>query len=144
MKATFQQRRQRIGALGAILGALFALVAIRLGLLVLIDGPRLASMALSEHTSELDLAAVRGPIVDRNGHALALSVETRSVYARPRRLLENSTPSQQAQLAATLGLSRRRLKRGLAAKRPLSGWRGSSIPNAPRSSTIPASTGWAQ
>ena len=98
MNANFKQRRQRIGALGAILGGLFVLVAMRLALLVLIDGPRLASMARSEHTSELDLAAVRGPIVDRNGQALALSVETRSVYARPRRLLESSTPAERATL----------------------------------------------
>ena len=84
MNPNFKQRRQRIGVLGTLLGGLFLLAALRLTLLVLIDGPRLASMARSEHTSELALAAVRGPIVDRNGRPLALSVETRSVYARPR------------------------------------------------------------
>lgn len=104
MNSTFKQRRQRIGALEAALGGLFVLVAIRLSLLVLIDGPRLASMARSEHTGELALTAVRGPIVDRNGQPLALSVETRSVYARPRRVLESSTPDERARLAAALGL----------------------------------------
>ena len=65
----------------------------RLALLVLIDGPRLASTrARSEHTSELELAAVRGPIVDRNGEALALSAETRSIYARPTKLARNAVP----------------------------------------------------
>jgi cell division protein FtsI (penicillin-binding protein 3) len=104
MTGNLKLRGQRIGVLGALLGGLFAVVAIRLAMLVLIDGPRLASMARSEHTSELDLAAVRGPIVDRDGEALALSDETESVYARPRRLLESSTPAERARLAAAVGL----------------------------------------
>ncbi len=116
MNVDFKQRRQRIGVLGTILGGFFVLVALRLTLLVLIDGPRLASMARSEHTSALDLAAVRGPIVDRNGQALALSVETRSVYARPRRLLESSTPAERARLATTLGLEPAALEARLAHK----------------------------
>ena len=41
------------------------------------------SLARTEHTGEIALAAVRGPIVDRNGEPLALSAETRSIYARP-------------------------------------------------------------
>jgi cell division protein FtsI (penicillin-binding protein 3) len=118
MNANFKQRRQRIGALGALLGGLFLLAALRLTLLVLIDGPRLASMARSEHTSELALAAVRGPIVDRNGRPLALSVETRSVYARPRRLLESTNATERARLAETLGLAPAALEARLSRKSP--------------------------
>jgi cell division protein FtsI (penicillin-binding protein 3) len=104
MNAGFKCRRTRIGALTLALAGLFVLAAIRLAMLVLIDGPRLASLAKSEHTAEIDLAAVRGPIVDRNGKALALSAETRSVYVRPRRLIETSTPAERARLAAVLGM----------------------------------------
>ncbi|HJU28588.1 MAG TPA: penicillin-binding protein, partial [Candidatus Binataceae bacterium] len=104
MNAGFKRRRTRIGALTLALAALFGLAAIRLTVLVLSDGPRLASMARSEHTAVIDLAAVRGPIVDRNGKPLALSAETQSVYARPRKLLEDSTGADRAELARLLGL----------------------------------------
>jgi cell division protein FtsI (penicillin-binding protein 3) len=98
----FKQRRARIGALTLALAALFGLAVIRLLALVAIYGPRLISLGRHQHTGETQLAAVRGPIVDRNGEPLALSAETRSVYARPRRVLESSTPAERAKLAAIL------------------------------------------
>ena len=45
---------------------------------------------------------MRGPIVDRNGVPLALSAETRSVYARPKKVVESSTPAERGKLAAIL------------------------------------------
>jgi cell division protein FtsI (penicillin-binding protein 3) len=118
MNPGFKRRRTRIGALTLALAALFALAAIRLTVLVLSDGPRLVSMARSEHTSAMDLAAVRGPIVDRNGKALALSAETRSVYARPRLLLEGSSRDDRAKLAAALGMEPAELESRLQHRAP--------------------------
>jgi cell division protein FtsI (penicillin-binding protein 3) len=114
----FKRRRARIGALTVAMGVLFAGAALRLAVLVAIDGPELALLARSEHTAELRLAAPRGPIVDRNGKPLALSAETRSVYARPRKLLESSTPRQRAHLADALGLTRSGLEEALARPAP--------------------------
>lgn len=94
----------RIGALTFALAGLFVLAAMRLAVLVLIDGPRLASLAHEEHTAEMQLAAVRGPIVDRNGQPLALSAETRSIYARARKLLETSTAAERVRLARALAM----------------------------------------
>src|SRR5260370_3334823 len=74
-------------------------------MVVLVDGPRLSSLARSEHTTAMELTAVRGPIVDRNGKPLALSAETRSVYARPRRLRENSRVAEREKLAAALRMA---------------------------------------
>ncbi len=102
MMASFKQRRTRIGALTLALAALFGFAVIRLVMLVAIYGPRLNSLARHEHTGETQLAPVRGPIVDRNGAPLALSAETRSVYARPRRVFESSTPAERSKLAAIL------------------------------------------
>ncbi|MGA7621512.1 penicillin-binding transpeptidase domain-containing protein [Candidatus Binatus sp.] len=102
MKAAFKQRRARIGALTLALAALFGFAVIRLVVLVAMYGPRLNSLARHEYAGETELAAVRGPIVDRNGEPLALSAETRSVYARPRRVLESSTPAERSKLAAIL------------------------------------------
>ena len=102
MNRSHNQRRTRIGALTLVLAALFGFAVIRLVVLVAIYGPRLNSLARHEHTGETELAPVRGPIVDRNGQPLALSAETRSVYARPRRVLESSTPAERKKLAAIL------------------------------------------
>jgi len=101
----FQRRRVRIGALTLALAGLFVLAVIRLAVLVLIDGPRLASLAHEEHTAAMQLAAVRGPIVDRDGQPLALSAETRSIYARPRKFLETSTAAARARLAQALAIT---------------------------------------
>jgi cell division protein FtsI (penicillin-binding protein 3) len=105
VNAGFKQRRARIGWLMFAFAAMLVLAIARLAVLVMFDGSRLDSLAISEHTGETELAAVRGPIVDRNGEPLALSAETRSVYARPRRVLDASTPAERARLARVLRLS---------------------------------------
>jgi cell division protein FtsI (penicillin-binding protein 3) len=101
----FKQRRARIGALTLALAGLLVLTGARLTVIVLVDGPRLLSLGRSEHSAEMKLAAVRGPIVDRNGKALALSAETRSIYARPKVLLAATSISDRVRLAAMLGVS---------------------------------------
>ena len=113
MNVAFQKRRTRIGMLTLLLAALFLIAIARLVILVAFDGPRLNSMAASEHTGEVQLAAVRGPILDRNGEPLALSAETASIYARPRELLAASTPEERGRLAAALGISSAELDRRL-------------------------------
>ncbi len=105
MNAAFKQRRARVGALTLALAALFGFTVVRLIVLVAFDGARLNSLAHNEHTAQTQLAAVRGPIVDRNGEPLALSAETRSIYARPRRVLESSSANERAKLAAVLGIT---------------------------------------
>jgi cell division protein FtsI (penicillin-binding protein 3) len=102
---TLKKRRMRIGALTFVLAGLFLLAALRLAMLVLLDGPRLASLAREEHTAATELAAVRGPITDRDGQALALSAETRSIFVRPRNLLESSTATSRARLAQELAMA---------------------------------------
>jgi cell division protein FtsI (penicillin-binding protein 3) len=118
VNVAFQKRRARIGVLTLTLASLFLIVVLRLVVLVVFDGPRLNSLALSEHSGEVELAAVRGPIVDRNGAPLALSAETLSVYARPRELLAASSVMQRAELAATLDLSPAELEKALRKPSP--------------------------
>ncbi|SRR5579875_61990 len=113
MNIAYQKRRMRIGMLTLLLAALFLIAIARLIILVAFDGPRLTSMAASEHSGEVQLAAVRGPIIDRNGEPLALSVETSSVYARPHELIASSTPDERAHLAAALGITPAELDRRL-------------------------------
>lgn len=118
MNAAFKQRRSRIGVLTLVLAAFFLLAAVRLIALVVLDGPRLASLAKSEHTAQVELAAIRGPIVDRHGEPFALSAETRSVFARPRRLLEDSTRAQRRALAQALQITPQELEAKLARPTP--------------------------
>ncbi len=105
MNGAFKVRRMRIGALTFGLAGLFVLAAMRLAVLVLIDGPRLASLAHEEHTTAMWLAPVRGPIVDRNGNPLALSAETRSLFARAPKLLETTTAGERMRLAQALSMA---------------------------------------
>ncbi len=118
MNTAFIRRRTRIGALTLLATVLFLTAAMRLVLLVTLEGPALNSLARSEHMGELKLAAPRGPIVDRNGEVLALSVETRSVYARPKKFFDGSNPAQRARLAEELGLSRAELESRLKHRAP--------------------------
>ncbi len=113
MNVAFQKRRTRIGMLTLLLAALLLIAIARLIFLVAFDGPRLNSMAASEHTGEVQLAAVRGPIIDRNGEPLAISAETSSIYARPRELMAASSRAERANLAAALRISSAELDRRL-------------------------------
>lgn len=117
MTYAFKQRRGRIGALTFVLAGLFGLAVLRLIALVVLQGPRLNSMAREEHTAETELAAVRGPIVDRHGDPMALSAETRSIYARPKKVLE-STSADRSKLAAALNMDSTELARRLAKPSP--------------------------
>ena len=118
MKSAFEKRRERIGLLTVALTGLFGLAAVRIVGLVVFDGPRLDSLARSEHTERLELGAVRGPIVDANGEPLALSALTQSVYARPRLLAASMTRQARARLAAALGLREAQLGERLRTRSP--------------------------
>jgi cell division protein FtsI (penicillin-binding protein 3) len=115
--SAFKQRRSRIGALTFVLAGLFGLAVMRLIALVTLQGSRLTSMARVEHNAETELAAVRGPIVDRHGEPMALSAETRSVYARPKKLLESNS-SEHAKIAAALEMTSAELARRLSKPSP--------------------------
>jgi len=118
MNSAHKSRSKRIGTLTFVLAGLFVLAIVRMVALIILDGSKLNSMARSEHTSELELAALRGPILDRHGEPLALCAETRSIYARPRKLLAASTPATRAKLASALAITPAELDRALAKPAP--------------------------
>jgi cell division protein FtsI (penicillin-binding protein 3) len=109
-------RKGRVGVLSLILGGLFAAIAARLVMLTVVEGVRLRSLARTEHTESVELNASRGPIVDRHGTALALSAESRSVYARPGALLRATSGAQRSDLARLLGLKPDKLEARLATR----------------------------
>ncbi|HLX38573.1 MAG TPA: penicillin-binding protein [Candidatus Binataceae bacterium] len=117
MTTSFKQRRSRIGALTFILAGLFGLAVMRLIALVVLQGSILNSMAREEHNAETELAAVRGPIVDRHGEPMAMSAETRSVYARPAKLTR-LTSSERAKIARALEMTDAELAQHLSKRSP--------------------------
>jgi cell division protein FtsI (penicillin-binding protein 3) len=113
---SFKQRRSRIGALTFVLAGLFGLAVMKLTLLVTLQGSKLNSLAREEHNAETELAAVRGPIVDRHGEPMALSAETRSLYVRMKDFKANS--ADRAKLAAGLEMNEADLASLLAKRSP--------------------------
>jgi cell division protein FtsI (penicillin-binding protein 3) len=55
----------------------------RLVYLQVVAAPHLSALAQQQHTHDVNLASVRGEIVDRNGRELAVSVDAASIYAQP-------------------------------------------------------------
>lgn len=55
----------------------------RLYTVQVMQGPRLAAKARSEHSETIDLQAQRGAIYDRDGNAVVRSLPSQSVYATP-------------------------------------------------------------
>jgi cell division protein FtsI (penicillin-binding protein 3) len=97
-----------------LFAGLFALLAVRAADLTVLRGPALARLAAMQHRQRIELVPHRGPIVDRHGEALALSVDVPSLYIRPREFAgqEARLPA----LAAAVGMSpktvRAKIERG--------------------------------
>ncbi|HEV8336330.1 MAG TPA: penicillin-binding protein [Candidatus Polarisedimenticolia bacterium] len=74
---------ERVTILIGALGLAFAGVQLRLIQVQVLQAPRLRAVARSQQEAVITLDPKRGPIYDRNGKELALSVDVDSVYADP-------------------------------------------------------------
>ncbi|MHB1843905.1 MAG: penicillin-binding transpeptidase domain-containing protein [Deltaproteobacteria bacterium] len=110
-QGTIRWIRLRILLLAAaILGVLCAMLGRALQL-QLGDGARLARLAREQYLLHVALPARRGEIFDRNGVALASSVQVESIYANPGLLAQSEGAA--ALLARALRLDPRSLERKL-------------------------------
>ncbi|MDR0466865.1 MAG: PASTA domain-containing protein [Deltaproteobacteria bacterium] len=73
----------RLKIVAAVFLAVWGVLWCRAWHVQMIEGPRLARQATRQHMTTELVSGRRGDIQDRNGYALARSVECRSVYARP-------------------------------------------------------------
>src|SRR2546429_3993587 len=71
-------------AVAGVFAGLLALIVLRAVDLTVLRGPELARLAALQHRARIALTPHRGPIVDRHGEALALSLDVPSVFVRPR------------------------------------------------------------
>jgi cell division protein FtsI (penicillin-binding protein 3) len=108
--------RMRMASIAAIFTLLFAVALARVFQLTVLEGGALRQLAAKQHGQRLTLPAERGPIVDRHGDPLALTLEAASVYARPRVLPSDQKLVQL--LARTLSLSPAVIADKLATSQP--------------------------
>jgi cell division protein FtsI (penicillin-binding protein 3) len=97
--------RMRIAATAGVFFMLFVIALARAFQLCVIEGSSLEELASRQHRQRVALPPERGPIVDRHGDLLALTVESSAVYLRPRALAPNRDIVPV--LSSTLGLSAR-------------------------------------
>ncbi|TMA60455.1 MAG: PASTA domain-containing protein [Deltaproteobacteria bacterium] len=107
-------------AVAGLFAVLFALVAARALDLAVLRGPALARLAAVQHHQRIELLPHRGPIVDRAGEPLALSVDVPSIYVRPRELAGKGAAANRriAALASALHVPVRTLRAKLQSRTP--------------------------
>src|SRR5262245_25363968 len=84
-----------------LLTGVLAAVVLRLAYLQLYRHEDLARLAERQYSKTIPLRPQRGPILDRNGYALAVSAEVESVFALPGRIADRTAVA--AALAPRLG-----------------------------------------
>ncbi len=108
--------RTRVLVLAGILALAFTGVVGRLGWLQVIRAGDLAAMAERQYSRTVVLQAQRGPIVDRQGTALATSSPAESLFAQPRGV---GDPVRVAhRLAPLIGVPERELHAALTGGKP--------------------------
>jgi cell division protein FtsI (penicillin-binding protein 3) len=108
--------RSRALVLTGCLLLLFGAIVVRLGYLQIVRHDELARLAERQYSKTIPLRPERGPILDRNGYALAVSAPVESVYALPARISDRTAVA--AVLAPHLGERPRDIEQRLASDRP--------------------------
>jgi cell division protein FtsI (penicillin-binding protein 3) len=120
-----EDRRKRLVALFAGGCIWLLIVAARLVSLQVTDADRWRSWASRQHVSELQLASVRGPILDRHGDYLALSVTTGSVYVHPQQIQDRALAADR--ISELAGIAEEDARRALNSNKPFV-WIARQIP----------------
>ena len=92
--------RMRIVGTAGVFVSLFVVALVRAFQLCVVEGDWLRLRATHQHQQRVDVAPERGPIVDRHGDILALTIESAAVYLRPNLF----DPAQSALVARILGV----------------------------------------
>jgi cell division protein FtsI (penicillin-binding protein 3) len=100
------------GCLLLLLGA----IVVRLGYLQILRHDELSRLAERQYSKTIPLRPERGPILDRNGYALAVSAAVESVYALPARISDRAAVA--AALAPLLDERPRDVQQRLTSDRP--------------------------
>lgn len=105
----------RIVFVAALCFGLLGVMILRASQLQIFRGSLLAGKAERQLTKKIDLPPVRGKILDRNGHELAINREVYSVYAQPPKVSDVTAAAKG--LEKSLGEEDRKLEEKLRAKK---------------------------
>jgi cell division protein FtsI (penicillin-binding protein 3) len=72
--------------------------------------------AIKQHVAEVEIAAERGPVLDRHGKLLAVSVPAESVYVRPKQVKDKDAAARE--LAALLEMKPAAIREKLSSSQP--------------------------
>lgn len=107
--------RRRVTVMLVVVWLALAGLALRLTQLQAFDGRRLHRMAQRQQLESIALEPRRGRILDRRGRALAINVESTSIYAVPSLIRDRRAFA--ARIAPVVGQDRAEIERRLAAGR---------------------------
>lgn len=110
------KRKGRIFLLGFLSVLWGGLLTWRLLILQVFSFEEWESWALKQHGKEIQVASERGPIYDREGRLLAVSVPAGSVYVRPKEVKDRDLVIEV--LSDTLGILPSEIKKKLNSKSP--------------------------
>jgi len=95
--------KKRIIILFTICCAVFLILSIRLGWIMLVDGKEYSDKAIEQQTKDTPINAERGAIYDRNMKELAVNAPTYTVWVRPAEVKDkNGDPEAMASILAKI------------------------------------------
>ncbi|MBI2359430.1 MAG: penicillin-binding protein 2, partial [Deltaproteobacteria bacterium] len=116
MSPNWKGIKGRLVLSGVVFFLLFTAVALRAVQLQIVQGQKLRRLGERQHLKEWIVQPKRGTVFDRAGEPLALSLEARSVYARPTRVGEPRPLART--LSRILSVDAEELERRLTTKKP--------------------------
>lgn len=116
MRRPARRSQHRLGIARILFLALFLVIGGRAIQLQVLQGEKLMRLGHRQHLKEWIVLPKRGALFDRTGEPLALSMESQSVYARPRRIHDVEKLSHN--LARILKLRAADVKEKISAEKP--------------------------
>lgn len=110
------KRPMRLRLIGLCALAWTGILISRMYSLQVADHERWQDWAIKQHVADVEIASERGPIVDRNGKLVAVSVPAESVYVRPRQVREKQRVVKE--LSKILGVKPTLIAEKLVSKQP--------------------------
>lgn len=107
--------RVRIGVVALVFGGLLTAIGSKAYRVQIIEGDKMSALGRAQYLQDLEQAAPRGSIHDRNGVELAVSVAVDSIWANPREIRDVAATARA--LADVLGLDVRELEAKLSSDR---------------------------
>ncbi len=108
---TSLKSKKRLLFLMTVVVVLFFALAVKMGIIIFVQGDMLRDKALMQQTRDLVVSAKRGNILDRNGNVLAQSANAETVVLRPAELKKGNVDAIVQKLSEMLGMDAEEIKK---------------------------------